>query len=56
MGRFEILLRLLQLKFGEVPDAVRCRTEDADAQTLLQWSERVLTAGSFEQAIGEEGG
>ena len=50
-----ILLRLLQLKFGAVPEAARRRIESADAQTLLAWSERVLTAESLEQVIGDEG-
>ena len=52
-GEATILLRLLQLKFGEVPEAARRRIEDADAQTLLAWSERVLTAGSLEQVISD---
>jgi hypothetical protein len=52
-GEAVVLLRLLQLKFGAVPETVRRRIEDADAQTLLAWSERVLTATSIEQVIGD---
>ncbi len=52
-GEAAILLRLLQLKFGDVPEAVRRRIERADAQTLLEWSERVLTAAGIEQVIGD---
>ena len=52
-GEAMILLRQLQLKFGDVPEAVRRRIERADARTLLQWSERVLTAASLEQVIGD---
>jgi len=52
-GEAMILLRQLQLKFGDVPQAMRTRIEGADAQTLLAWSERVLTAGSLEQVIGD---
>ena len=52
-GEAMMLLRQLQLKFGDVPDAVRRRIEREDAQTLLQWSERVLTAASLEQVIGD---
>ena len=52
-GEAMMLLRQLQLKFGEVPEAVRRRIEREDAQTLLQWSERVLTAASLEQVIGD---
>jgi hypothetical protein len=39
-----VLLRLLRLKFGDVPDDARRRIEAADAETLLNWSERILTA------------
>ena len=51
-GEAMMLLRLLQLKFGDVPTAIRQEIERADAQTLLQWSERVLTASRIEQVIG----
>ena len=51
-GEAVMLLRLLQLKFGDVPTAIRQEIERADAQTLLQWSERVLTASCIEQVIG----
>ncbi len=50
-GEAVMLLRLLQLKFGDVPEAVRGEIESADAQTLLEWSDRVLTANSIEEAI-----
>jgi len=51
-GEAVMLLRLLQLKFGDVPPAIRQEIERADAQALLQWSERVLTATRIEQVIG----
>ncbi|WP_089725605.1 hypothetical protein [Candidatus Thiosymbion oneisti] len=47
-GQAAILLRLLQLKFGVVSKAVRRKIEHADPQTLLVWSERVLTASGIE--------
>ena len=50
-GEAVMLLRLLQLKFGDVLPAIRQEIERADAQTLLQWSERVLTATRIEQVI-----
>lgn len=52
-GEAIVLLRLLHLKFGEVPETARRRIESADPQTLLAWSERVLTARSLEQIFGE---
>lgn len=54
-GEALILLRQLQLKFGALPAAARERIERADAQTLLTWSERVLTAEDLAQVIGERG-
>ncbi|MCU0836444.1 MAG: DUF4351 domain-containing protein [Chromatiaceae bacterium] len=50
-GEAEMLLRLLGRRFGEVPDEVRQRVETADAETLLQWSERLLTARSLEDVL-----
>ncbi len=52
-GEAAMLLRLLRLKFGEVPEVVRRKIQNTDPQTLLEWSDRVLTASSIEQVIGE---
>ena len=52
-GDEAILLHLLQLKFGAVAEAVRQEIEDADAQTLFTWSERILMAASLEQVIDD---
>lgn len=48
-GEARILIRQLQRRFGELPEALRQRIEAADADTLLAWSERVLTARSLEE-------
>ena len=48
-GELVMLLRLLTLKFGPPSDAIRQRIESADAETLLRWSERVLTATRAEE-------
>ena len=48
-GEAMVLLRLLQLKFGGVPEAIRRKIEGTDPQTLLTWSERLLTADGIEQ-------
>jgi len=50
-GEARVLVRLLQLKFGELPEAVLHRIEHADEQTLLQWSERVLTAEQLDEVL-----
>jgi predicted transposase YdaD len=48
-GEATVLLRLIELKFGSPDAASRNRVESADAETLLRWSERILTAGSLEE-------
>lgn len=50
-GEARVLLRLLRLKFGDMPDAIRQRIEQADADTLLLWSERILTAERIEEVV-----
>ena len=51
-GEARVLLHLLTLKFGPVPESVRSRVESADAETLLRWSERVLSADRVEDVVG----
>jgi predicted transposase YdaD len=48
-GEATVLLRLIELKFGPPDAALRNRVESADSETLLRWSERILTAGSLEE-------
>ncbi|QEP43451.1 DUF4351 domain-containing protein [Ectothiorhodospiraceae bacterium BW-2] len=43
-GEANILIRQLKTKFGMVPGETMARIEQADADTLLRWSERILTA------------
>jgi predicted transposase YdaD len=50
-GEARVLLRLLTLKFGPLPEAVQTRVDSADADTLLRWSERVLTAESLNDVL-----
>ncbi len=50
-GEALILLRLLQLKFGELPEETHRHIDQADEQTLLQWSERVLSAQSLDEVL-----
>jgi predicted transposase YdaD len=49
LGEATILLRQIELKFGAISEQDRRRIESADAETLLKWSERVLTAESLDQ-------
>ena len=43
-GEAAVLLRLIALKFGPPSEEVRARIEATDADTLLDWSARILTA------------
>ena len=49
-GEATVLLRLIEHKFGtSAVGACRTRIEAADAETLLRWSERILTAERAEE-------
>lgn len=50
-GEARVLARQLQLKFGELPTTFIQRIEQADEQTLMQWSERILTADRIEDVV-----
>ena len=52
-GEVEILLRLLRLRFGTVPADVTTRVTTADPETLLRWSDRVLSAPTLEAVFAE---
>ena len=50
-GEARVLLRQLQRKFGDLPEAIQRRVEQADERTLLEWSERVLTASRLDEVV-----
>jgi hypothetical protein len=50
-GEAKVLIRLMTRRFGELPDATLREIESADADTLLQWSERVLTAQTLDEVL-----
>ena len=43
-GEATLLLRLIALKFGEADEDAIGQIRAADTDTLLRWSERILTA------------
>jgi predicted transposase YdaD len=47
----ELLLTLLERKFGPVPAAIRHRVEGADMADVTRWSQNVLGATSADQAL-----
>ena len=52
-GEARILTAQLRLRFGELPADVAQRIETADAETLLRWSERVLTAKTLDEILAD---
>lgn len=52
-GERNVLLRLLAIKLGEVPETARQRIDAADEAELIRWAERVLSAGSVEDVLAE---
>lgn len=52
-GESSLLLRLLSRKYGIIPTYYRNKIEQADADTLLVWGERVLDALTLEEVFEE---
>ena len=50
-GEATLLLRLIELKFGETSEDVIRQTREADADTLLRWSDRILTADTLDALL-----
>jgi len=50
-GEAQVLLRQLTLRFGALPQSAHAQVESADADTLLQWSERILTASTLDEVF-----
>jgi predicted transposase/invertase (TIGR01784 family) len=52
-GEAAVLLRLIQLKFGPPDQTLRQRIAATDAETLLRWSERILTAQTLDEVLAD---
>ena len=50
-GEAEILLRQLCIRFGTLPTDAVARVQAADPETLLRWSERVLSAATVAEVF-----
>lgn len=50
-GEAKLLLRLLERRFGPLPEAIRQRVAGADAETLLVYGEKVLEARSLDEVF-----
>ena len=55
-GQTRLLLKLLQQRFGELPDGVADRLATAAPEQLEQWGERLLSAPTLEAIFQESGG
>ncbi len=53
-GLATLLIRQLTLKFGPLTSEQREQIESADEDTLLAWSEKILTAASLSAVIDDE--
>ncbi len=52
-GRAGMLLRQLHLKFGALSPEIEERVRSTDADRLLEWSDRVLTAQQLQDVFGD---
>lgn len=52
-GQRSTLLKLLRLRFGELPEPIEARVRAADAGQIEGWTERVLTAPTLDDALAE---
>lgn len=52
-GRRDMLLRLLRVRFGELPEATVARVNAAEMTQLDLWAERVITAASLAELLGD---
>ena len=50
-GRQELVLRLLAIRFGQLPDSVSLRVRSAVEDKLDLWAEKILTATSLDEVF-----
>ena len=50
-GEATLLSRMLELRFGPLSEGNRAKVRAADADTLLRWGERMLTAATVEEVF-----
>ncbi|HEX9737042.1 MAG TPA: DUF4351 domain-containing protein, partial [Thermoanaerobaculia bacterium] len=52
-GEAEVVLRQMESKHGPLPARAMERVRSADAEQLLVWAERILTAGSLNEIFAD---
>jgi hypothetical protein len=50
-GRAKLLLDQIEYKFGPPTDDIRQRVEEADTDTLREWSKRILSAETLDAIL-----
>jgi hypothetical protein len=50
-GEAKMLLRQIERKFGPPSEPIRTRITQADSETLLEWSDRILEASSLDEVL-----
>ena len=50
-GEAAVITRQLKRRFRQVPASYLTRIEQADAETLLSWSDKILDAKSLEEVF-----
>jgi len=51
-GTLQSLLRILEKKFGSVPNDIKSNLQQADEEQLLLWLEQTLSANSIGEVFG----
>lgn len=51
-GEARLLLHLLASRFGDLPQGVRMRVQQADVSQLERWADRLLDASTLEDLFG----
>lgn len=54
MGEAAVLTRLIRRRFGDIPKPITQQIAKADAETLLQWSDKFLDAANLEEIFTED--
>ena len=52
-GTKDVLLLLMEQRFGKLPDAAKARLQAANISTLRRWAPRVLTAATLDDIFAE---
>ncbi|HFQ80990.1 MAG TPA: DUF4351 domain-containing protein, partial [Desulfobacterales bacterium] len=51
-GATQLLIRMLEKKFGALPQEFVLRLEQADEEQIIGWSERILSAHTLGDVFG----